>query len=474
MPGLLDLLPRVLEAWKGERAALEDNGARLLVALGEGARSEQASEAAPYEVLFDAAFAALERSADPEWGGFGRAPKFPTAANLAFLWRDAARLRTSDPARAELAEKLALLQLARMKEGGIQDHLGGGFHRYSVDRRWLVPHFEKMLYDQAQLAAAYLEAFRRTGLAEFADVARGIFDYVARDLTGAHGGFLSAEDADSEGEEGLFYVWRPDELVQALGAEDAALFAARYGVTAEGNFEHGASILHEASAFAPGEDPAATTARLAAARTRLLALRGQRPRPLLDDKVIVAWNGLMISACARGSWILGDPSLAERAARAAGFVLERLRDPATGELARRWRDGEAGGRGQLDDSAFLARGLLDLYQATFDPAWLEHAAAVCDGMIARFADEEGGAFFESPAGDSSIRIRMKDAFDGAELAGNSIAAQVLLELSALTGREDYERHARARATSACRPGAPGSSGDARAPVRARAAWSRAR
>jgi uncharacterized protein YyaL (SSP411 family) len=447
-PGLLELLPHVLGAWNRERPALEENGARLLEALTGLAEAEQANEAAPFHALFDAAYASLEKNADPEWGGFGRAPKFPTAANLAFLWRDAARIEGTDPARSEHARKLALLQLSRMKEGGIHDHVGGGFHRYSVDREWLVPHFEKMLYDQAQLASAYLDAHRATGLEEFAETARGIFTYVARDLTGEHGAFLSAEDADSEGEEGRFYVWRPEELSAVLGAEDAALVAARYGVTPTGNFEHGTSILHEAlpihaAALAAGIARENAGARLAAARETLLAARSLRPRPLRDDKVIVAWNGLMISACARASWMLEEPVLAERGARAANFVLTHLWDAASGELARRWRDGEAGGWGQLDDYAFLARGLLDLYQATFDPAWLEQAVVVANAMIARFADDASGGFFESPAGDPSIKVRMKDGFDGAELAGNSIAALVLLDLAALTERAAYAERARA-------------------------------
>jgi uncharacterized protein YyaL (SSP411 family) len=359
-------------------------------------------------------------------------PSSPRPRTSSFLWRDAARVEAQDPARADHARKLALLQLARMREGGIHDHLGGGFHRYSVDRVWLVPHFEKMLYDQAQLLGSYLDAFRATGLPEWAETARGIAGYVARDLTGTGGGFLSAEDADSEGEEGRFYVWRPSELVDLLGEADARAIAARYGVTDEGNFEHATSILRLADPAAPARPEL---------DARLLAARAQRPRPLLDDKVITAWNGLMISAMARASWILGDPALAGRAAAAARFVLDHSWNGKA--LARRWRAGEAGGLGQLDDHAFLAQGLLDLYQATFDPAWLEHAVTLADAMIAGFADTAGGGFFESPEGDPSIRVRMKDAHDGAELAGNSIALRVLLALAALTDREDYAHHAQA-------------------------------
>ncbi|MEP7027261.1 MAG: thioredoxin domain-containing protein [Candidatus Eisenbacteria bacterium] len=441
-PGMLELLPHIAAAWNGDRAALEENGRHLLAALGDLARAEASAPAPGADALCDAAFAALERSADPEWGGFGRAPKFPTAANLAFLWADAARVEARDPARAEQARRLALFQLARMRERGIHDHLGGGFHRYSVDRTWLVPHFEKMLYDQAQLAIAYADAFHATGLSEFADAARGIFEYVARDLTGGHGAFLSAEDADSEGEEGRFYVWRPEELAAALGGEEAALFAARYGVTPEGNFEGGgATVLHEAEALEAvatrfGLSVADVSLQLADARARLLAARALRPRPLLDDKVITAWNGLMISACARGAVALGDDALAQAGGRAARFVLGTLWDGTAGRLARRWREGEAAGAGQLDDYAFLARGLLDLYRATFDPAWLEQAVLLADAMIARFADESEGAFFESPEGDPTIMVRMKDGFDGAELAGNSIAAQVCLELAGITDRPD--------------------------------------
>ena len=431
-PGMLELLPHVLAAWKSERPALEENGTRLIAALTGLEAPDESKPRATVAGLCDAAYWQLERSADPEWGGFGRAPKFPTPANLAFLWRDATRVESSDPARAEHARKLALLQLARMREGGIHDHLGGGFHRYSVDRVWLVPHFEKMLYDQAQLLESYLDAYRATGLTEWADTARSIVTYVARDLTGAGGAFLSAEDADSQGEEGRFYVWRPSELVELLGPADAQAVAARYGVTEEGNFEHGTSILRRADPAAPARPDL---------DAKLLAARAQRPRPLLDDKVITAWNGLMIAAMARASWILGDPALAARAAAAARFVLDHSWNGKA--LARRWRAGEAGGLGQLDDHAFLAQGLLDLYQATFDPAWLEQAATLADAMIAGFADTAGGGFFESPEGDPSIRVRMKDAHDGAELAGNSVALRVLLALAALTHREDYARHAQA-------------------------------
>jgi hypothetical protein len=434
-PGMVELLPRVAEAWAERRVDLASTGAQVLEALGT--LSAPDTVAADRERLFEAAYRALEHSADSTAGGFGSAPKFPSTVNLNFLLRVWAR----DPARHEAARAMVVGQLDAMRAGGIQDHLGGGFHRYSTDRVWRVPHFEKMLYDQAQLAWAYLEGYQVTGDPRYAAAARGIFDYVTRDLTSPEGGFDSAEDADSEGEEGKFYVWRPEELERALG-NDAPLFAAAYGVTAEGNFEHGASILSEqADADELGRrfhlEADEVEKKLAAARVSLLEVRGRRPRPHRDDKVLTAWNGLMISAFARGARVLDDPKLAGRAERAAEFVWRTLRDPKTGALARRWRDGESAGQGQLDDYAYYALGLLDLYGATLDPQWLERAAAVTEAQVARFWDEDQGGFFESPQGDPSIRVRMKDGFDGAEMAGNSIATLVLVRIGRVLERREW-------------------------------------
>ena len=435
-PGLLDLLPRVRTAWLEQRDALVDQGERVLAAVESLASAD--GEAPPYAELARQCVAALERTHDPAHGGFGDRPKFPSTVNLAFLLRWWAR------APHEHAGALGLVraQLDHMRAGGLHDHLGGGFHRYSTDAAWLVPHFEKMLYDQALLADAYLEGFQATGESAYAATARGVFEYLARDLSGPDGEFWSAEDADTEGEEGRFYVWTPAQLAEALGADDAKLFALRYGVTPQGNFEHGTSVLHEAHtlervAAAAGAHETETEARLAAMRGRLLAARTTRPRPLRDDKVLAAWNGLAIAACARGALVLDDPALAAAAARAAAFVWTKLRDPATSTLYRRWRDGEAAGEGQLDDYAYLVRGLLQLYRATFDASWLERAVALTELQVARFWDEEDGAFFESPAGDASVRVRMKDGFDGAEMAGNSVAAENLVRLAALTEREDW-------------------------------------
>ncbi len=433
--GLVELLPRVAEAWRTERAAIVSSGAQVLAALGSLAEPERL--ALSYEQLASQAYAWLERSYDAAAGGFGNAPKFPSTVNLDFLWRYWQR----HPEAHGAARVMALRQLDAMQAGGIHDQLGGGFHRYSTDREWLVPHFEKMLYDQALIAGAFLDGYRVVGDERHAEAARGIFAAVARDLTSAEGAFYSAEDADSEGEEGRFYVWALAELERVLGAEDAGLVAARYGLTREGNFEQGTNILYEArtleaAATACGVTVPIAHERLEATRTRLLEVRSQRPRPLRDDKVITAWNGLMIAACAYGARVLGEPELAERAARAAEFVWEHLREGGgapEGALLRRWRLGEAARAGQLDDHAYFARGCLELHAATHEPRWLVRALAVTNAMLERFWDDALGACFESPAGDPHVRVRMKDGFDGAEMAGNSVAAEVLVRLAGFTG-----------------------------------------
>jgi len=439
-PGMLQVLPRVHEVWSTERDAVRNQGAQLLKALA--AHASVAPETVDRRTLLDRAFSALDRSYDAEYGGFGGAPRFPSPGNLMFLFRRAAH----DPASRARALEMALGQLDAMRAGGIHDHLGGGFHRYATDDVWLVPHFEKMLYDQAQLAIAYLEAWQLMRRPEDAAAVRGIFEYVARDLTSPDGGFFSAEDADSEGEEGKFYVWTPEEIEGALNV-DAELFMKRYGVSPAGNFEHGTSILHEAESLASAaraaglpEDEAER--RLAAARRRLLEIREHRPRPHLDDKVIASWNGLMIAAFARGARVLGDSLLAERATRAAEFAWTRLRDARTGALSRRWRDGEAGTPAQLDDHAALALGFFELHQAIQDSVWLERAVAMIDAAVARFADAIEGGFFESPAGDDSVRVRMRSDFDGAEPAGVSLIAGLLQRLGVLLDRDDWRDLAR--------------------------------
>ena len=440
-PGLLQLLPRVHQAWMEQRAEIEESGAKVIAALaGLGASQAGSTER---DALFTGCYDGLARAFDATRGGFGNAPKFPSIVNLNFLLR----YWDHDRGGHAHAREMVLRQLDAMRAGGIHDHLGGGFHRYSTDADWLVPHFEKMLYDQAQLAWAYLEGYQVTGRPEYAATARDLFAYVARDLSAPEGGFYSAEDADSEGEEGTFYVWTPAGIAQVLGPEDAVLFDHRYGVTAQGNFERGTTILHEAhtleeiaQAFKLGTAEAAK--RLEGARRKLFEARAKRVRPHRDDKVLTAWNGLMISAYARGYRVLGDEALRVRAERAAEFVWNTLRDPRSGTLSRRWREGEAAEPGQLDDYAYYALGLIDLYGATFDPRWLERAIEVTRAQLSRFWDEQNAGFFESPAGDPYLSLRMKDDFDGAEIAGNSIAALNLQTLAVLLDDADWRGKAR--------------------------------
>src|SRR5580765_2392248 len=434
-PGLLQLLPRLAEAWREQRAEIAGTGSQVMTFLRT--LSGPRGEAAGAEALADECAEYLSRQHDDRHGGFGGAPKFPSPANLHFLIRRAAR----GAPEGQRALEMVLLQLAAMRANGLYDHLGGGFHRYATDRAWRIPHFEKMLYDQALIADAYLDAYAAGHDRRWADTARGVFAYVARDLTSPEGAFWSAEDADSEGEEGRFYAWTPAQLIEALGAEPARVFAHHYGVTEQGNFELGTSVLHEAhpraeTASAFGLSEAATGVALADARAKLLAVRSRRMRPHLDDKVITAWNGLMIAALARGARVLDEPELARRAAKAADFIWMRLRG-ADGGLLRRYRDGEAAFPGQLDDHAYFARACVELYAATHEPRWLERAAAVTETMLARFWDDADGAFFESPSDAHGIAIRMKDGHDGAELAGNSVATAVLLRLATLLERADW-------------------------------------
>ncbi|MBI3538674.1 MAG: thioredoxin domain-containing protein, partial [Candidatus Eisenbacteria bacterium] len=431
--GLMELLPRVHDAWNAHRAELTASGDRVITALAGLAAPDTGS--VNRRRLFDAAFAYYSAAYDSAQGGFGSAPKFPTPANLSLLLRLALR----DPRHGARMIAMVEGQLDAMRRGGIHDHVGGGFHRYSTDARWLVPHFEKMLYDQAQIATAYLDAYQVTGRAQYASTARDVLGYVDHDLSDAAGGFDAAEDADSEGEEGRFYLWTPAEIEAALPGDQAALFEYAYGVAAAGNVEGGRTVLSEV--HAPGEvasrfrlTPQETARRLEQARAMLFAERSHRPRPRRDDKVVTAWNGLMISAFARGARVLDRPAYAARAARAAEFVWTHLRDPSTGALRRRWRDGEAAGAGQLADYADYALGLVDLYEATLDPRWLARAAQVVDAAIPRFLDAKDGGLFESPADDPAVAVRLKEEFDGAEVAGSSVAAYDLVLLGRLLDR----------------------------------------
>ena len=428
-PGLMQLLPRLAEAWRTQREQVLGTGEQVMGLLGS--LGSPSAEPQPIAELAARAAVFLEREHDDACGGFGGAPKFPSPGNLTFLLQRWARGEDG----AETARRMVLGQLEAMRANGLHDVLGGGFHRYATDREWRIPHFEKMLYDQALLADVYLDAFRATGDARWADTVRGILAYVERDLTSPEGAFRSAEDADSEGEEGRFYTWTPAQLAEVLGPADAATFAFHHGVTTHGNFEHGSTVLFEAHAAAD----ATTAATLAGLRERLREARTRRVRPLCDDKIVTAWNGLFIAALAKAARVLRDPSLADRAARAADFLWTHVR-AEDGTLYRRWREGEAAHAGQLDDHADLAWGSFELFLATHEPRWLERVESLIETMLARFWDESAGAFFDAAANPDGLP-RLRSGFDGAELAGNSIAAEVLWRAGTLMERPTWIAHA---------------------------------
>ena len=434
-PGFLRVLTALRDTWTAERARVE--------AIGEDLQAQlSAAMVAPGGDLPDGiverAVSILAREYDSAFGGFGAAPKFPMGHLLSFLLRRA--VAAGDDALRAMVEQTLL----RMYRGGIWDHLGGGFCRYSVDRRWLVPHFEKMLYDNALLLTAFVDAFRVSGNPLFRRVAEDIIAYLRRDMTDACGLFYSAENADSEGEEGRFYVFTKEEFVRVLGDDDAALVE-YFGITDEGNFEHGKNILHiavEAEAWMRqhhlSED--AASALLDSARARLFASRAARVHPSRDDKILASWNGLMISALAQAAAAFDDTAISVMACRAADALRARLR-AADGRLLHRLRGEDADIPGFLDDYAFVIWGLIDLYQATFLTQYLREAVELTEAMLVLFRDEtDAGLFFTASDAEPMI-VRMKDAHDGALPSGNAAAAYNLVRLARLTGNSTYERHA---------------------------------
>jgi hypothetical protein len=447
-PGFGAILQSLAHAWKEDRARVEQSGAQVLEQLKRHSDLSAGGGEIGQDVL-DSAYYAFRRAFDPRLGGFGGAPKFPRPSVLNFL------LRYYADAHQEEALDMVLLTLREMAKGGMHDQLGGGFHRYSVDERWFVPHFEKMLYDQAQLAVSYLEAFQITREPLYADVARDIFEYVLRDLAHPEGGFYSAEDADSavdaakptEKHEGAFYVWSHSELVEALGPSDAAAFSNRYGVEERGNVHEdphgefdGVNILYDAGTQAnPIEAPPGS---LANSREKLLRLRSARPRPHLDDKILAAWNGMMISAFAKGAQILGEPRYEAAARRALDFLRRNLWREPESILLRRYRDGDAAIEGFLDDYAFLALALLDMYETSFQASDLAWAGQLAQRAMELFEDSQSGGFFSTPAQQADLVLRLKDDYDGAEPSGNSGLVLALLRLARVTGREEFERGAR--------------------------------
>ncbi|HEX7379249.1 MAG TPA: thioredoxin domain-containing protein, partial [Pirellulales bacterium] len=401
MPGFDQVLDAVLNAWR-ERRPLVDQQASDLAADVDRAGRMALPPGELSELPLEAAEAALERVFDHQHGGFGGAPKFPHPMDLRLLLR-----RWRRAPQAPLLN-MVTLTLDRMAAGGMYDQLGGGFHRYSVDERWLTPHFEKMLYDNALLSAAYVEAFQATGRPDYERVARETFDYILREMTSPEGGFYSTLDADSEGEEGMFYVWTPAEIEAALGPDRARTFCRLYDVSEEGNFE-GRNILNlpktlEQASRILSRDTAELAAELAESRAKLLAVRNQRVWPGLDDKVLVSWNGLMIDALASAAAALGEERYLRAARAAADFILDKMRRE-DGRLSHSWRAGQAKLDAYLDDYACLANALVSLYEAGFEERWIDAAAQLADILLADFEDHEAGGFFYTATGHEQLISR---------------------------------------------------------------------
>jgi len=428
LPGFPRLLQALAEAWTNRRADVLDNGRQLVGSLGQESRLRAAGTPLGDEILFSA-FQGVSAQFDEEHGGLGGAPKFPQPMIWEFVLRFARR--SDNP----YARRMVHTTLVKMARGGMYDQLGGGFARYSVDPLWLVPHFEKMLYDNAELASLYLHAWQAFADPECRRIAEETLDYVLREMTDPAGGFYSAQDADSEGHEGKFFVWTADEIRAVLGADaDAAM--AYWGVDRGSNFE-GKSIL-----WLPGEPDAA---RAAGWRRTLFEARERRVKPGRDDKVLAAWNGLMARAFAEAGRALGRADYLAAARRNAEFVLDSMR--VNGRLLRTWKAGQAKLKGYLEDYAMVAAALLELYAATFDRLWLDEARGLADDILRLFWDEGIGGFFDTGADHERLIVRPRNLYDNAVPCGSSVAVEVLLRLAALTGEERYERHA----LSALRP-----------------------
>ncbi|NTW48416.1 MAG: thioredoxin domain-containing protein [Chlorobiales bacterium] len=460
-PGFKTLLVRIAESWKNDKEKI------MSVANGTADQLRAFLQASAKEAkvpldtaVFEKCLHQIAHIYDPDWGGFGAAPKFPRPAILNFLFNQ--HYRTKDT----LPLDMALFTLRKMAEGGIHDLLsvegkgGGGFARYSTDPYWHVPHFEKMLYDNAQLALSYLDAYQLSTDRFYADIARDIFNYVLCDMTDKHGGFYSAEDADSlpspestEKTEGGFYVWTTQEIDSALGREHAEIFSYIYDLKPGGNAAydpHGEfagkniltvrATLHDAAKkFGKSELEVETILRKST--ETLFDIRLKRPRPHCDDKVLTSWNGLMISAFAKGYMALRDERYLNAAKRAADFILEKMYKPDTGRLLRRYRDGEAAIDAKVDDYAFFVQALIDLYEASFEPKYLTTAIRLTEKQNELFYDRENGAYFSAAEDDATVIFRIKEDHDGAEPSPNSVTALNLLRLSQMTDRQDFREFA---------------------------------
>ncbi|HEV2107566.1 MAG TPA: thioredoxin domain-containing protein [Thermomicrobiales bacterium] len=456
MPSFMQILEGVAEAWETRRDDVNTNAAQLQDFL------QQTTSATPELgdlslAILDAAFDSMVGLFDPTWGGFGGAPKFPQPSAIDVLLRH--DHRTGD----DRAENMARRTLDAMAAGGIFDHVGGGFARYSVDAQWLVPHFEKMLYDNAQLASVYLTASLAFAEPRYANVARRTLDYVAREMTSPEGGFYSAQDADSEGEEGKFYVWTPEEIDAVLGSERGALLRAYFAVQPGGNFE-GKSILHtprplEQVAAEHSVSPDHLRSIVDTAIPELYASRAERVWPGRDEKQLTSWNGLMLKAFAEGGRILDRSDFTEIAATNARFILDHLeRD---GRLLRSYKDGRAHLSAYLEDYAFFIDGLLALYTTTLDRQWIDHALRLTDTMVEEFSEPESPLLFDTGKHHEQLVARPRDIQDGATPSGNSVAASVLFDLAILTGRDDFRARTAAILQALAKPMAEYPTGFAR-------------
>lgn len=439
--GMVDLTRRVHQLWRNDRQEIFQSAAKVMTALRQ-LSDESPGDSIGQETL-EAAFQQLSQRHDETNGGFSSAPKFPTPHNLSFLLRH--WNRTRNPKALQMVEKT----LQAMRLGGIYDHVGHGFHRYSTDNEWLVPHFEKMLYDQALLALAYIDAFQATANPDYETTAREIFSYVLREMTHSEGGFFSAQDADSEGQEGKYYLWRKEEIEKVLDPQKFEIVCDVFSIDPEGNFREeasgrklGSNILHlkqplSETAGRLGLEEQGLKELIERARLKLYEARAKRVPPGKDDKILTDWNGLMISAFARGAQVFGEDIYAHTARRAAEFLLRTMRS-SEGKLLHRFRDGQAGLPAHVDDYAFFIGGLLDLYETLFDVSYLRSALDLNQEFVERFWDDNFGGFYFTAVDGEKLLIRKKEIYDGATPSGNSIAALNLIRLGRMTADPKLE------------------------------------
>ncbi|UPW00330.1 thioredoxin domain-containing protein [Halorussus gelatinilyticus] len=456
-PGFGDLLENIAESWSDEedRREMDRRADQWTDAIEGELESVPDPGEAPGEDLLETAADAAVRSADREHGGFGTGQKFPQAGRVHLLLRAADRAeRDGDDEAADEYREVATEALSAMAEGGLFDHVGGGFHRYTVDREWVVPHFEKMLYDEAEISRAMLAGYQVAGDERYATAARRTFEFVERELTHPEGGFYSTLDAQSDGEEGKFYVWTPDQIREAVAGGDwggadadadadtaADLFCDRYGVTESGNFE-GETVLTVSESIPSLADEYELSERevertLEDARERVFDARAERVRPRRDEKVLAGWNGLMISALAEGALVLDDDRYADLAADALGFVRDKLWNAAEGRLSRRFKDGDVAIEGYLEDYAFLARGALNCYEATGDPDHLDFALDLADAVVAEFWDAEAGTIYFTPERGEELVARPQEPHDQSTPSSLGVAADTLLALAEFTPDDEF-------------------------------------